>query len=142
MGVVEINQLKTFSLIEARKLLPLINHITKVSRKQVQQLMEQLEIQSTYGGKINSTLEDQINLKVEIWQNKLQKLGVRAQGLWIADFDSGDGYFCWKYPEETIEFWHGYGEGFIGRVPISEWEKRQVLVPFDHVKSRPIIFNL
>ena len=30
----------------------------------------------------------------------------------------GEGYYCWSYPEETIGHYHGYDEGFAGRIPI------------------------
>jgi len=32
------------------------------------------------------------------------------------DFDSGAGYYCWKWPEESLSFFHGYQEGFAGRI--------------------------
>ncbi|HEX7581257.1 MAG TPA: DUF2203 family protein, partial [Thermoanaerobaculia bacterium] len=32
------------------------------------------------------------------------------------DFDCGAGYYCWSWPEESLDFFHGYKEGFAGRV--------------------------
>jgi hypothetical protein len=34
------------------------------------------------------------------------------------DFDTGSGFYCWRWPEERLEFFHGYEEGFDGRVRI------------------------
>jgi hypothetical protein len=34
------------------------------------------------------------------------------------DFDNGDGYYCWSYPESAITHYHGYDEGFSGRMSI------------------------
>jgi hypothetical protein len=36
-------------------------------------------------------------------------------------FDCGEGYdyYCWRYPAESLGFFHGYEEGFQGRVPIA-----------------------
>jgi hypothetical protein len=45
---------------------------------------------------------------------------VEVKGLWLADFDSGDGYYyCWQLGEEDIEHFHRYEVGFAGRRPIS-----------------------
>lgn len=66
-------------------------------------------------------IEKTINDIIEKWQNKLEKLGTVPKGLWLADFDNGEGYFCWKFPETKISFWHGYHDGFSGRRPIENW---------------------
>ena len=43
-------------------------------------------------------------------------LGGQPKGLWLVDFDSGDGFsFCWKYGEEEIAHVHAYDAGFAGR---------------------------
>jgi hypothetical protein len=34
------------------------------------------------------------------------------------DFDNGDGYYCWCYPEHSITHYHGYSDGFAGRMKI------------------------
>jgi hypothetical protein len=34
------------------------------------------------------------------------------------DFDNGVGYYCWCYPEPGITHYHGYSDGFAGRVTI------------------------
>ena len=50
----------------------------------------------------------------------VRNLGVEVKGLWLADFDSGDGYYyCWKLGEDDIEHFHRYETGFAGRRPIS-----------------------
>ena len=32
--------------------------------------------------------------------------------------DNGRGYYCWCWPEEQLEYFHGYDEGYAGRVRI------------------------
>ena len=45
------------------------------------------------------------------------------KGLWLVDFDSGDGYWCWAYPEDDLGYWHSYEGGFGARVPLEEAHK-------------------
>lgn len=67
-----------------------------------------------------ASIETQVNGLISEWQTKVQKLGAMPKGLWIADFDSGDGFYCWKYPERKIDFWHKYTDGFSKRVRVNE----------------------
>ena len=48
----------------------------------------------------------------------VQSLGLEAKGLWLVDFDNGEGYYCWSYPEPTIAHYHTYDAGFAGRITI------------------------
>ena len=48
----------------------------------------------------------------------MEALGIVVKGLWLVDFDNGEGYYCWKYPEPAIRHYHGYDEGFAGRMKI------------------------
>jgi hypothetical protein len=59
-------------------------------------------------------------MQVELWQSKVEKLGGDPKGLWLVDFDCGIGYFCWKFPEEKLNHFHGYTEGFKSRLPVDE----------------------
>ena len=36
------------------------------------------------------------------WTRDMEMLGVVVKGLWLIDFDSGEGYYCWKYPEPAV----------------------------------------
>ena len=113
--VFEINGKKLFTLEEANSLLPLVFRLTEDYSRQVKKLINQLE---AYPDKKNANallLEEKVNKLIELWQCKLEKLGLRPKGLWLCDFDNGAGYFCWKYPESKITFYHGYNEGFSGR---------------------------
>ncbi len=48
----------------------------------------------------------------------MEALGVEVKGLWLVDFDNGSGYYCWRWPERELAFFHGYDEGFAGRTRI------------------------
>ena len=56
---------------------------------------------------------------VERWASEIESLGCEVKGLWLVDWDSGDGYYCWRFPEPTVGHFHGYDEGFAGRLPLA-----------------------
>jgi hypothetical protein len=62
--------------------------------------------------------EDYQRLVTE-WAEAIMDLGIEVKGLWLIDFDSGAGYYCWKYPEPALEHFHSYEEGFGGRVKLN-----------------------
>lgn len=102
---------KVFTIEEANQLLPLITKITEEYSKKVKQLTNRVNQQN----QLTKEAEESINLLIGQWQNKLEKLGVKPKGLWLADFDSGFGCYCWKYPEVKIQFYHEYNQSFSGR---------------------------
>lgn len=53
------------------------------------------------------------------WAEAILAHGIEVKGLWLIDFDSGAGYYCWKHPEPALEYFHGYDEGFGGRVKLN-----------------------
>jgi len=120
--VIGINRRSVFNLGEAKALLPLVLRLTKSYSERVQVLIK--EIESRNADRLHSdglqaeAREAEVGRLIESWQTKIQKLGGLPKGLWIVDFDSGDGYYCWKYPEPSIRFWHRYRDGFTKRVEL------------------------
>jgi regulator of sirC expression with transglutaminase-like and TPR domain len=95
---------KIFTLGEARDALPRVREITE----------EAVARYESAGGEA----EEQQQEIVGEWVRQITALGVEVKGLWLVDFDSGAGYYCWKYPEASLEYFHGYEEGFSGRLPL------------------------
>jgi len=95
---------KIFTLGEARDALPRVREITE----------EAVARYESAGGEA----EEQQQEIVGEWVRQITALGVEVKGLWLVDFDSGAGYYCWKYPELSLEYFHGYEEGFAGRLPL------------------------
>ena len=116
--IIEINRRSVFTLAEAQELLPVVFRITKAYSQKVEVLIERLDSLGGSNEGLASSIESEVNSHIQEWQNKVQKLGALPKGLWIADFDSGDGYFCWKFPERGIEFWHKYTDGYSKRVRV------------------------
>ena len=97
---------RIFTLAQAREMLPRVRQITSEAAARYDSLGEDPET------------EEQRQELVREWVRRLSTLGVEIKGLWLVDFDSGAGYYCWKYPEPSLDFFHGYEEGFAGRLPL------------------------
>jgi hypothetical protein len=53
------------------------------------------------------------------WADAIMRLGIEVKGVWLIDFDNGSGYYCWQYPESSLQYFHGYDDGFGGRVKLN-----------------------
>jgi len=72
--------------------------------------------------RVENTLSDEPAAYESIvteWANAIMAMGIEVKGLWLIDFDSGAGYYCWQHPEPALEYFHGYEEGFGGRVKLN-----------------------
>ncbi len=97
---------RIFSLEEARSTLP-----------RVQELTSDAVVRYARLGDAENSRQEREGI-VREWARSVVELGAEIKGLWLVDFDSGGGYYCWKYPERALEFFHGYDEGFAGRLPL------------------------
>ena len=117
------DEIRYFSLPQAQASLPFIYRLTEDSAREVRYLMACVDALPDKKSERAFELQDQINVIIGKWQNKLERLGAKPKGLWLADFDNGSGYFCWKFPETEISYKHGYQDGFTGRILISSNEE-------------------
>jgi regulator of sirC expression with transglutaminase-like and TPR domain len=99
-------QKRIFTLEEARTVLPRVKELTSDAVFKFARLAETEES------------EEERQTVVGEWAREILALGAEIKGLWLVDFDSGAGYYCWKYPEASLEYFHGYEEGFAGRLPL------------------------
>ena len=97
---------RIFSFEEARTVLPKVKEITSDAVFRYARL-----------GSGGESEEERQGI-VREWAREILALGAVIKGLWLVDFDSGAGYYCWKYPEPSLEYFHGYDEGFSGRLPL------------------------
>lgn len=63
-------------------------------------------------------IDARIQAVVARWSREIEALGAEVKGVWLVDFDNGSGYYCWRWPEPALEYFHGYEEGFEGRTRI------------------------
>jgi hypothetical protein len=106
-----------FSLAEASALLPHVKHLTADAVRRAEALAAQLR-GLVEDNPDHSILSQALRDVVTGWATEVQALGLHAKGLWLVDFDNGEGYYCWSYPEPAITHYHGYDEGFAGRISI------------------------
>lgn len=96
---------RIFTYEEAIALLPQVQRITNDAVERVEQIVS--EDPAVY------------QAAIEEWAEAILALGVEVKGLWLVDFDSGAGYYCWRHPEPALDHYHGYDEGFPGRVKLN-----------------------
>ena len=107
-----------FTLDEARSLLPQVKELTQHYHDLVEDARESLN--DPQDASEVAQVEKRMNALLQEWVHSIQDLGVDVKGMWLADFDSGDGYYyCWKLGEDDIEHFHRYETGFAGRRPIA-----------------------
>jgi hypothetical protein len=99
---------RTFSYGEARALLPRVRALTEEAYRRVQDI----EAAPPAEGRAET------DRAVAEWARAIMELGLEVKGLWLVDFDSGSGYYCWRHPEEDLLYFHSYEEGFRGRMRI------------------------
>jgi hypothetical protein len=105
---------RIFSYEEAVALLPEVRHLTELAFRRVESLQREAEA----AGAAAKDLEQRLNGIVNEWAQALIGRGVEVKGLWLADFDNGSGYYCWRYPERSLQYYHSYEDGFQGRMRI------------------------
>jgi hypothetical protein len=112
---------RIFTLEEAQALMPQVRAASEPVFSLASSLTEELA-QAEEGGDEDRAepLRERIQTLVQAWQQSMQDLGAEVKGLWLVDFDSGDGYWCWAYPEAELGHWHSYEGGFRSRVPADQ----------------------
>ena len=98
---------RIFTYEEAAALLPDVQRITAAAVEKVEQLGESEDNVEQYQAIVGE------------WAEEIIRLGIEVKGLWLIDFDCGSGYYCWQYPEPGLQFFHGYDDGYRGRVQLN-----------------------
>ncbi len=104
---------RIFSFAQAAALLPEVRQITEAAQARVEAMQANGELGA-------GAAERQAEAKriVREWTEAMQQRGIEVKGLWLIDFDNGSGYYCWRWPETALEYYHSYEDGFRGRLRI------------------------
>jgi len=105
---------RRWTLEAARELLPDVRTRTARAVSEAEALDEERALHDA-GSPERAKLEERIQDVVARWAREMEALGLDVKGLWLVDFDSGSGYYCWQWPEERLEYYHSYEAGFAGR---------------------------
>lgn len=116
---------KTHDLGTANRLIPLIRRYTEEAVNESESVGAELS-QFSPADPQYKKLSDEYDRIVMRWVERIHRLGALAKGLWLVDFDTGDGYLCWVYPEDRVEFFHGYDQGFKHRRKLEADQLRHV----------------
>jgi hypothetical protein len=108
--------MKNWTLDAARQMVPDVRARTERAVAEVERL--EGERDGLRPGPERAELDEQIQQVVQRWAREMEALGADVKGLWLVDFDSGAGYYCWTWPEQELAFFHTYEEGFGGRTRI------------------------
>lgn len=109
---------RVFSYEEALATFPAVRDLTAAAVRRVESLIEEVKGREE-PEEPQEEMEQAYEAVVQAWAAEIMALGCEVKGLWLVDWDSGDGYYCWRYPEESIGFFHTYEDGFAGRLPIN-----------------------
>ena len=108
---------RCWSLENARAMLGEVRSRTESAVREVEPLLAERE-ELAEGAPERRELDGRIQQHISTWLRSMEALGLEVKGLWLVDFDNGSGYYCWRWPEDRLEFFHGYDEGFEGRTRI------------------------
>ncbi|MDJ0787519.1 MAG: DUF2203 family protein [Myxococcota bacterium] len=108
---------RTWSLATARALLPEVRERTRVAVDETEQLLAERNAAKADSPERRAA-DERVQRRVSRWAREMEALGLEVKGVWLVDFDTGGGYYCWRWPEEGLDYFHGYDEGFDGRTRI------------------------
>jgi len=109
---------KIFSYEEALRMLPEVQRLTGSAVEEIESLAGPSEEDGDEQA-VPPELASGYQEIVGRWAEAIIKMGIEVKGLWLIDFDSGSGYYCWRYPEPSLQYFHGYEEGIAGRIKLN-----------------------
>jgi hypothetical protein len=115
---------KLFNLDEARELLDLVKRITDRHQQELIPIRYRLDRMLSNDPR-RAEIETEFERVVERWKVKMEQLGVYATSLWVVEFDVGDGYLSWRYPELSISHFRSYDSSLSERQKLTDYVEEQ-----------------
>jgi len=111
---------KLYNLREARELFGLVHSVTEDQNDQLAPVQARLNKMLANDPR-RKVYEKDYERIVEQWSNKIQLLGARVSGLWMVEFDVGEGSLAWRYPELSLNYFLPHGTSFSERVVLRDY---------------------
>lgn len=117
--IIPIHSRRTFSQADVERMLPVVRRITERAALACGRARDELRFVPE-GEPLRARIAGDVDLAVRRWAMKISQLGCEPRGLWIVDFDAGDGWFTWRLGDETACFFHPYDAGPAANAPFAE----------------------
>jgi len=91
------------SLEQANRLMPYLQGITQKAAAAVLVLAQERDLFEMSEPGYDDCVA-KIQIVIDDWVEQVDEAGAKTRGLWAVDFDKGDGYYSWKYPEPSLEY--------------------------------------
>ncbi len=111
---------KLFNLAEAKSLLPLVQSVTIKHQTELDPIQDRLNKMLSNDPRRNP-IEGEYEQVVSKWKSKIEKLGAIVRGLWVVEFNVGEGVLCWRHPELSLNYFRANGEDFTNRVKLQNY---------------------
>ena len=112
--------LKLFHLDEAREVLPIVKKITGLSHQRLTPIQARLNKMLANDPR-RRLYEHDYEQIVSQWKNKIERLGAQTIGLWLVEFELGDGCLSWRYPELSLAYFRQHGKSFAERIKLEDY---------------------
>ena len=111
---------KLFDLAESQRLLPLVQNITHKHQAELAPIQLRLNKMLSNDPRRN-VIELEYEQVVNRWRSKIEKLGASVFGLWVVEFDVGEGLLSWRHPELNISYFRATTNDFASRVKLKDY---------------------
>jgi hypothetical protein len=106
-----------FSYEEALATFPHVRDTTREAIRRLEALINTVQSRDELAAR-QEEIEEACQLILEDWERRVTAFGCAVEGRWQVEWDCGDGFYCWQFPEPNLAFFHAYDESFAERLPI------------------------
>ena len=111
---------KLFNLSEAKEHLPLVASITENHQNELAPIQARLNRMLSNDPR-RAPIERAYENVVDKWRAKIEHLGASVHGLWVVEFDVGEGVLSWRYPELSINYIRLHEQSFASRTKLKDY---------------------